>query len=235
MSHALPEDQTYGETAGGSVFRLASKPLPKIAHKPDSVWPDVGQVTGISLPLAGPNYSHRSAAKLVTEGSYPRGYSSNGLNRSRPAVARAHDLNLLFEGPGQDEDLRSRCTEFLHQDVNVKGGIRRELYGVFGGCRLHNSPGYVGGECAASGVHDTDLARGRRLTCQQVGKIAQIVTRGRGCADQVLPAGSEDFIRGPAVVPQNFPMFAGNLGDGHGQAAGVGSEERVNAVLAQQA
>jgi hypothetical protein len=51
----------------------------------------------------------------------------------------------------------------------------------------------------------------------------------------MLPAAIEDFIRGPTVVPQNFPMFASNLGDGHGQAAGVGPEERVNVVLAQQA
>ena len=122
--------------------------------------------------------------------------------------------------------------ESPHQHVNVKGGVSRELYGVFGGCRLYNSPGYVRGECAASGVHDTDPAQSRSLSCQSAGKVAQIVTRGRRCADQVRPAAIEDFIRGPAVVPQNFPMFAGNLGDGHGQAAGIGSEERVYAVLA---
>src|SRR5271169_3214047 len=235
MSHALLENQTHGETAGGGVFRLASKLLAKTADKPDSVWPDVDEVTGISLPLAGPNYSHCCAAKLVTEGMNPCGYSGNDLNRGRPALTRPHDLNFLLEVSGQDEDLRSRCAEFPHQDVNVKGGIRRELYGIFGGCRLRNPPGHVGGECAASGVHDTDLARGRRLSCQPAGKVAQIVTRGRGCANQVPPAASEDFIRGPAVVPQNFPMFTGDLGDGHGQAAGVGSEERVDAVLAQQA
>jgi hypothetical protein len=49
----------------------------------------------------------------------------------------------------------------------------------------------------------------------------------------MLPATIEDFIRGPTMVPQNFPLFVGNLGDGHGQPAGVGSEERVNVVLAQ--
>src|SRR3974390_2633942 len=96
MSHALLEDQTHGETAGGGVFRLASKLLPKIAHKPGSVWPDGGEVTDMSLPLARPNYSHRCAAKLITEGMHPCGYSGNRLNRSRPALTPPHDLNILL-------------------------------------------------------------------------------------------------------------------------------------------
>jgi hypothetical protein len=119
LSYALLEDQTRGETAGGGVFRLASKLLPKIPHKPDSVWPDVGEVTHIGLPLAGPNYSLHCATKLVTEGMDPCGYSSNGLNRSRQALARPNDLNLLLEVSGQDEDLRSRRAEFWDQDINV--------------------------------------------------------------------------------------------------------------------
>ena len=82
MSYALLEDQTHGETTGGGVFRLASKPLPKIANEPDSLGPDLGGETGISLPLAGPNYSHRCVAKLVTESMDPCRYSGNGLNRS---------------------------------------------------------------------------------------------------------------------------------------------------------
>src|SRR5207245_5076247 len=68
MSHALLEDQTRSKTAGGAVFRLASKLLVKVARKPDSVRPDVGGEIRLSLPLAGPNDSHRSAAKLVMEG-----------------------------------------------------------------------------------------------------------------------------------------------------------------------
>jgi len=98
-----------------------------------------------------------------------------------------------------------------------------------------DSPGYVGGECAATGVHDADPAQSRCLSFQPAGKVAQIVARWRRCADQVLPAAIEDFIRGSAVVPQNSPLFVGNLSYGHGQTAGVGTEERVNAVLAQQA
>ena len=150
MSHALREDQTYGETAGGGVFRLASKLLPKMAHKPDGVRPDVDGKTDGRLPLARPNYSLRSIAELVMKGVDTCGYAGNGLNRSRPALARPHDLNLLLEAPGEDEDLRLRCAEFPHQDVNIKGRIRHELGGVVGGCRLHYSPSYVGGECAAS-------------------------------------------------------------------------------------
>jgi hypothetical protein len=32
----------------------------------------------------------------------------------------------------------------------------------------------------------------------------------------MLPAAIEDFIRGPAVVPQSSLLFVRNLGDGHG-------------------
>src|SRR5437870_7467327 len=106
MSHALLEDQPRRKTAGGAVFRFASKLLLKVTRKPDSVRPDVGGEIRLSLPLAGPNDSHRSAAKLVMEGMDPRRYGGNDLNRSRPTLARPHDLDLLLEAPGQDQDLR---------------------------------------------------------------------------------------------------------------------------------
>src|SRR5207244_1087394 len=105
MSHALLEDQTSSKTAGGAVFRLASKLLLKIARKPDCVRPDVGGEICLSLPLAGPNDSPRSAAKLVMEGMDPCRDGGDDLNRSRPALARPHDLDLLLEAPGQDQDL----------------------------------------------------------------------------------------------------------------------------------
>jgi hypothetical protein len=106
MSHALPENQTHRETPGGGVFRLASKLLPKIAQEPERVRPDAGGEPGMSFPLARPNYSLCSAAKLVMEGLDTCGHSGNRSNRSRPAPARPHDLDLLLEAPGQDEDLR---------------------------------------------------------------------------------------------------------------------------------
>ncbi len=122
------------------------------------------------FPLAGPNYSLCSAAKLVMEGLNPCGHSGNRSNRGRPAPARPYDLDLLLEAPGQDEDLRLCCVEFPQQDVNVKRRIRNQLDRVFGGCRLHNSPGYVGGECASSGVYDTDPAQSRCLSFRRRGR-----------------------------------------------------------------
>src|SRR5437899_12918312 len=106
MLRALLEDQTRSKTAGCAVFRLASKLLLKVARKPDSVRPDVGGEIRLSLPLAGPNDSHRSAAKLVMEGMDPCGYGGNDLNRRRPTLARPHDLDLLLDVHGQDQDLR---------------------------------------------------------------------------------------------------------------------------------
>ena len=105
MLHALLEDQARRKTAGGAVFRLASKLLLKIARKPDRVRPDVSGEIRLSLPLAGPNDSHRSAAKLVIEGMDPCRDGGNDLNRRRPTLARPHDLDLLLEAPGQDQDL----------------------------------------------------------------------------------------------------------------------------------
>src|SRR2546427_12748891 len=103
MSHALLEDQTRSKTAGGAVFRLASKLLLKIARKPGSVRPDVGGEICLSLPLAGPDDSHRSPAKLVMEGMDPPSYGGNDPKRSKPAVARPHDPDPLLAGPGPDQ------------------------------------------------------------------------------------------------------------------------------------
>src|SRR5438552_18471381 len=121
MSHALLEDQTRSKTAGGAVFRLASKLLLKVTRKPDSVRPDVGGEIRLSLPLAGPNDSHRSAAKPVMEGMDPCRYGGNDRNRRRPTLARPHDPALLLEVPGQDQDPRYRTAQFPPHDVNGQG------------------------------------------------------------------------------------------------------------------